>query len=41
MTEVKVAVAVESIVETVEQNFELSLSELEMVSGGSSASVLA
>lgn len=40
MTNIELAAAEETIVETTEQQFELSLLELDMVGGGSSASIL-
>lgn len=40
MDKIESAVAEETVVETTEQQFELSLFELDMVGGGSSASIL-
>ena len=40
MTNIELAAAEEAIVETTEQQFELSLFELDMVGGGNSASIL-
>ncbi len=40
MDKIEFAVAEETLTETTEQQFELSLFELDMVGGGSSASIL-
>jgi hypothetical protein len=40
MTKIELAAAEETTVETTEEKFELSLFELDMVGGGSSASIL-
>jgi len=40
MTNIELAAAEETVIETTEQQFELSLVELDMVGGGNSASIL-